>query len=1216
MYLQALEIVGFKSFANKTRLVFEPGITAIVGPNGCGKSNVSDAIRWVLGEQRPTALRGSAMTDVIFNGTDSRKPLGMTEVSVTFADCEKQLGTEYNEVTITRRVFRSGEGQYFINRTPCRLRDIQRLFMDTGVGTSSYSVMAQGQIDAVLSSRPEDRRAIFEEASGITRFRADRKEAMRKLDQTDANLMRLGDVIRELHRQIGSLQRQAGKARRYKELQADLRKYDLYVTIERIKELDAKANSLIDKHDSIVALVRDLTDQVEAGEEANAAAREQVMELERQIGVAMEASMQAQGRRNQVVESIRINEQRILEYKRWHERDNSEISETRATRGIQQERIEQLAEQLEEIEGKLAAAEDVLTAARANFDEKRSASEATRNELQRLRNESVDLERTHARLQNELTEVQAAERENILKRERLASELESAKSNIASLEDRLDTVSGELETLNAMVDANGDAVSSDQSAISSINAQIQQLQQARASLQADIAVHEARIQFLTDAASSDADTPNGNRQLAAENNPLGLESGAVLGSLAERLSAPAEYRTALEASLRAWLDTIVVKDMAVAKQAIAAILASDAPASTRVVALAGANNNQISGETLPRLLECITCTPDFKPVAERLLGNVLVVADVAELPAELNPAAIYVTKNGAVFRGNGLAELWVPDSSASNPLARHMQIEDETKLLDELRDQFDTLLNELDDCEAKRTQVEKQLGEHRALLEQSSRAAAQKEGEERTIERDLASARARYTQVDSELKALGAAVENGSSRSKELAERINSMAESRTRIADAVAAFSTNVHEAEEKFLEAQSALTDARLAHASITQQNDNLKSQYNTGMMRLTDLDRLIEGRLAGLKAYDDSIAKLTAENQQNTDALDVLEEDVNAKNVKVTELRSERTTHQTALDQAERILHNTRVELSKTEGERNQLEVSIAEQSLRKQNIYDRLMIDWHLTPEQLVAEPPADWGEENPPDLATAEALIKDLRQKMDELGPVNLVAIEEYQEIEERHAFLVAQEADLTSAKAKLIDLIKEIDQKSTEMFKDTFEKANVNFQTMFTRLFNGGTAQLSLLDGEDILECGIDIVARPPGKKPLSVSQLSGGERTMTAVALLFAIYMIKPSPFALLDELDAALDDSNIGRFVGALKDFLELSQFLIITHNQHTIAGADIVYGVTQEEKGISKIISMRLKRIGVQELQEEELPEVAAPPPPSKRKMKRYEKLGEEE
>ena len=224
MYLQALEIVGFKSFANKTRLVFEPGITAIVGPNGCGKSNVSDAIRWVLGEQRPTALRGSAMTDVIFNGTDSRKPLGMTEVSVTFADCEKQLGTEYNEVTITRRVFRSGEGQYFINRTPCRLRDIQRLFMDTGVGTSSYSVMAQGQIDAVLSSRPEDRRAIFEEASGITRFRADRKEAMRKLDQTDANLMRLGDVIRELHRQIGSLQRQAGKARRYKELQADLHK--------------------------------------------------------------------------------------------------------------------------------------------------------------------------------------------------------------------------------------------------------------------------------------------------------------------------------------------------------------------------------------------------------------------------------------------------------------------------------------------------------------------------------------------------------------------------------------------------------------------------------------------------------------------------------------------------------------------------------------------------------------------------------------------------------------------------------------------------------------------------------------------------------------------------------------------------------------------------------------------------------------------------------
>ncbi len=1214
MYLQALEIVGFKSFANKTRLVFEPGITAIVGPNGCGKSNVSDAIRWVLGEQRPTALRGSAMTDVIFNGTDSRKPLGMTEVSVTFADCEKQLGTEYNEVTITRRVFRSGEGQYFINRTPCRLRDIQRLFMDTGVGTSSYSVMAQGQIDAVLSSRPEDRRAIFEEASGITRFRADRKEAMRKLDQTEANLMRLGDVIRELHRQIGSLQRQAGKARRYKELQTDLRKYDLYVTIERIKELDAKANELIDKHDSIIAQVRDLTDQVEAGEEANAAAREEVMELERKIGVAMEASMQAQGRRNQVVESIRINEQRILEYKQWKERDNAEIAETRATRAIQEERIEQLAEQLEEIESKLSVAENALTQARAKFDERRSASEAARNELQRLRNESVDLERTHARLQNELTEVQATERENILKRERLSSELQSAKANISQLEERLDVVGGELETLNAMVDSNNDAVSQDQAIISKTNAQLQQLQQSRASLQADIAVHEARIQFLSEAGSSDADTPSGNRLLTAVENPLGLENGSVLGSLAERLSAPTEYRLALEAALRSWLDTIVVKDISAAKQAISSVLSSNEPATTRVVALDSCPVNSIQGETLPRLLDCITCAPDFKAAAENLLGNAFVVEDVASLPIELKSGAVYVTKTGAVFRGNGLAELWVPDAAASNPLSRHMQIEDETALLDELRDQFDTLLNEVDAVEDKRSTAEKQLGEHRALLEQSTRAAAQKEGEERTIERDLAAARARYSQVDAELKALGAAVENGSSRSKELVERINSMAESRTRIADAVAAYSTTVHETEEQFLEAQSELTDARLAHASITQQNDNIKSQYNTGMMRLTDLDRLIEGRQSGLKAYDDSIAKLSNENEQNTSALDVLEEDVEAKNRSVVELRAERTTRQTSLDQAERVLHNTRAELTKTESERNQLEVAIAEKSLRKQNIYDRLMIDWHLTPEQLVAEPPADWGDEGAPDLSTAEAFIKELRQKMDELGPVNLVAIEEYQEIEERHTFLVAQEADLTSAKAKLIDLIKEIDQKSTEMFKETFEKANENFQTMFTRLFNGGTAQLSLLDGEDILECGIDILARPPGKKPLSVSQLSGGERTMTAVALLFAIYMIKPSPFALLDELDAALDDSNIGRFVGVLKDFLELSQFLIITHNQHTIAGADIVYGVTQEEKGISKIISMRLKRIGVEELREEELPEVSAPPPPSKRKMKRYENLDE--
>ena len=559
MYLQALEINGFKSFAKKTRLVFEPGITAIVGPNGCGKSNVSDAIRWVLGEQRASALRGGAMTDVIFNGTDDFKPLGMAEVSITFADCEKELGVEFNEVTVTRRVFRTGEGQYFINRNACRLRDIQRLFMDTGIGTTSYSVMAQGQIDAILSSRPEDRRAIFEEASGITRFRADRREALRKLDATDQNLARVTDVIAELRRQIASLQRQASRARRYKELQADLRKYDLHLASIRIRALTERGQALVKAFESAREQGEKLREGVEEAEKALSALRAEADEAEQAISAAVEEAAAAHNARAKADETLRAGDERLRENAAWKARDEEESARTAAVRDDQAKLGETIAAKIEELSAATAEAETALEAARARFDSLHGDSDEARTALQRLRDQSVELERANARLQNELSEAESADREAILRNERLVAEEARLAESDRELSARLDDVSGEVETLQGMAEANADAVSAAERRLSDGRAALAEAQAARASVRADTAACEARLKVLEEAGKSKDGLPAGAAALLDPGNPLGVPAGAVAGPLADAFSAPKDVRTALQAVLRAWLDAVAVR---------------------------------------------------------------------------------------------------------------------------------------------------------------------------------------------------------------------------------------------------------------------------------------------------------------------------------------------------------------------------------------------------------------------------------------------------------------------------------------------------------------------------------------------------------------------------------------------------------------------------------------------------------------------------------
>ena len=917
MYLKQLDIIGFKSFADKTRLTFDPGLIAIVGPNGCGKSNVSDSIRWVLGEQKPTALRCSKLSDVVFNGTDTRKPLGLAEVSITFADGEKELGTDYHEVTITRRVYRDGSGEYFINKQPSRLKDVQHLFMGTGIGTSSYSVMAQGQIDAILSSKPEDRRAVFEEAAGITKFKSDRKEALRKIEQTEQNLLREADVLREMKRQIASLQRQVGKAQKYKELRDELRGLDIYVSKRKIHDYDQELEQNATNRNEIDKAIAEAQEIVTEAEQTSQQLHADIHALEERLQTLASQQAAAESAYQRAHEVIGVNATRIEEYKQFADRDRAEIEGTR--RALEDVRMqgESLEQKTQLLTDSLAAAKDSLAAAEDQFRASQARMDELRLAVQNARTESVQCDRK-------------------------AAEMQEAYMKAKLLRDQ-------------------SAMDSEECVIASLR-----------------------------------EVPEGKM----------------------------------------------------------------------------------------RLIDCFEVDDASRIFAEEKLGALA-------LAEEGN-----VLKTGLAIRG-GKLEIRVPQSAVEAGTENAEGVQS----LDDMQQELSAVVSKRDSL---------------------TNFIADKQEELRLLE-------------------------------------ISSVQESQQ--------------------------LTERRIAASQMEQELSFVGQQNDTARQRREELERAIAGREEGIRGYEDSIARLTEESGDLLDQLDELKEHAASFVGLMQDEREKRDDMMRRIAVADQSVAEKRASLDQARDFRGKLEVQAAESTMRRQNIYEHLQDEYGLFADAVMREPDPEWKDGVVPQMSDLEYKVGRLQTQIAELGPVNMVAIDECQELEERYAREKAQEEDLLAAKAQLLELINNLNDTSGGMFRTTFETANKNFQTMFTRLFGGGEARLVLLENEeDPLECGIDIIARPPGKRPQSVTLLSGGERTMTAVALLFSIFMIKPAPFCMLDELDAALDDANIGRFVDQLKEFLQQSQFLIITHNQHTIAGSDLVYGVSQQEKGVSRVISMKLSDLGV--------------------------------
>ncbi|MBE6381400.1 MAG: hypothetical protein E7049_00060 [Lentisphaerae bacterium] len=1097
MYLKQLDVVGFKSFADKTRLTFDPGLIAIVGPNGCGKSNVSDAIRWVLGEQRPTALRCSKLVDVVFNGTDTRKPLGLAEVSITFADCEKELGTDYHEVTITRRVYRDGSGEYLINKQPSRLKDVQHLFMGTGIGTSSYSVMAQGQIDAILSSKPEDRRAVFEEAAGITKFKADRKEALRKIEQTDQNLLREADVLREMKRQIGSLQRQVGKAQKYKELRDALRGIDIYVSKNRIHDFDDILEMNAKNRNETEKAIAEASDVVAEAEAEQQRLHAEIHELEERIQSLAVEEAAAEGAYSRAHEVISVNAQRIAEYKSFAERDGREIADTRRQLEEIKMQAESLAQKTRLLEDGLATAQQALDEAEKEFRESQQRIDTLRTEVQQARTESVQCDRRAASIRDEIARMEAAAREAIIRCERLVSDEARLRETSEAAERSLAEITARADAARELEASCAEAHAAAKSELEELRRQIEEARENLGSMQSEAAAREAQLEMM--------------------------------------------------------------KDEAKAKIVLEGILEST-DGDVRVVAVETGREGATVAEG-ERLVDHLPLGEEQRPLAEDLLGDVVLVG--------------------------GAKGSWSLSASVASASGKRSPITDAEMSLGELRERIDAAREVLATGADRVSELQSRLAESESRLSEARRAAAQAEGEESMVRRDAESAKARLAAVAAELEKAKRESADDTEKRAALANELDETIARRDALMDSVGDKQEELQGLETENVRQSQHLTERRIAASQMEQELSFVGRQGESVADRREELERAIEGRASGIKGYEESIARLTAESGDLLASLDELKARAVELHDKMNEERGNRAVIIEKISVADRAVAQKRASLDQARDFRGKLEVQAAEATMRRQNIYDHLQDEYGLFADAVLREPDPEWKNGVVPPMDELEARVGKLQGEIAALGPVNMVAIDECRELEERYAREKAQEEDLLAAKTQILELINNLNTTSGDMFRTTFEQANKNFQTMFTKLFGGGEARLVLLENEeDPLECGIDIIARPPGKRPQSVTLLSGGERTMTAVALLFSIFMIKPAPFCMLDELDAALDDANIGRFVEQLKEFLAQSQFLIITHNQHTIAGSDLVYGVSQQEKGVSRIISMKLADLGVKE------------------------------
>jgi chromosome segregation protein len=1174
MKIKRLEISGFKSFADKVVLDFQQGVTGVVGPNGCGKSNIVDAIRWCMGEQSAKNLRGKAMEDVIFLGSENRKPLGMAEVSLVFSTEDGRSPAKYlefNEIQLTRRLYRDGESEYLINKTPCRLLDISELFMDTGVGTKAYSIIEQGKIGQILHSRPEERRQLIEEAAGVTKYKNRKQLALKKIDATRQNLLRLSDVLGEIKRQLNGLQRQAKKAERFREFRDELREIDLLFTLHQSIDLQARQSKAEQDLAGLNQKMQDVTNASSLADQQVELQRLALVDAEKALTLQQEAVFKGRSESASCESGLAY---RRKERDTVHERlarleaDLATLSEQRVAVRSELSRLQQ---QQESTGSDLIASGARLDALQETQKEQEQVFEELSISIEALRRElfSAKGEAAHCRTRQETAQkrlITVAERlvRHSQEQANLTVALKENTKNRALCAANLIQLNQEQQSIKTEVEL---LIKQEQT----LKQQLPELEQRAQSKRDELSQNRSRLTSLQELEAQFAGYGQGVRLLMTE-SPLRARLG---GLLADTLVVPEEYETAVEAVLAERLQSILCEqkqDLLESLQYLHHQSAGRAQLALPQTDTAAPQN--VSGAR--PLLSLIDVTEKAAAQVRRILVSVQLVDSLesALVLSDLHTELTFVTMSGDVVASDGTVTGGRSESQQTGIIHKKREIRS-------LQESVETLAIELAAYEQERDQI---------------RAALQ------TVDHTLQTSRGNLHQMDLTLAGLAKDLQQFDAEATRLNERQSLLAfeqatleeeqtglqaeqksatagheEAELRAAALEQKSRTQLSEQEERrrlLASAREAVTAQRVLVATLREQGE----AYQRALSTLTDQVHDLDSR----------ITTATADQLQGHDDLQRLELELTAEELRLKALLEEqlkqdallqavRQQHEISTGQLASVEHEARLRRDEREALRqSHTELSLLSSSLIMQHEHlERALHDRHRLKLVEIQE---RLGERQL-DEVTARMRQVELERLVDELGEVNLMAIEEYVGMEQRYDFLATQKTDLEESLHDLQQAIQRINRTTRQRFLEAFTLINEKFQEVFPRLFCGGRAELKLTDEQDLLETGIDIIVQPPGKKLANVMLLSGGEKALTAVALIFSIFLIKPTPFCLLDEVDAPLDDANIGRFNEMVREMSAISQFIIITHNKATMAVADTLYGITMEEPGASRLVSVRL-------------------------------------
>ena len=1181
MYLKRLEMQGFKSFADKTVLEFMPGITSVIGPNGSGKSNIVDAIRWILGEQSMKSLRGTKSQDIIFAGTQNRKSLGFAECSLVFDNEDGALPIEYTEVTVTRKLFRSGETGYFINKVPCRLKDVLELFMDTGIGKDGYSIIGQGKIDEILSNKSEDRRHIFEEAAGIVKYRTRKQESEKKLESTKINLLRINDILTEIEANLEPLKLQADKAKKYLNLKEELKSIEIGLFIFNIEKYKETLKQVIEDEEILKANCNDEEGRLERVKNLKEELKNQIDEITLKIEQMSNLGFESKKEIEMLNSDINVANTRITNNLENKERFENEIEELN-------KRLTELAEEIKQKEEK----KDNLKNNKEKFEKELEEKQKELDKLtKKLSSKELEIEE-HKKKVEENTDkkyelasyinAQDIQVENLEKRQRqINQEIQNNISDLDSTRLTKEEVSKEFYDIQLKKNKVTEELQTIAKKKEEASNKIKSFETSINTLASEIRIKESRLKFLVETEKEKEGYVKSVKSLLKDCENIKDLGKGMHGVLANIIEVPKEYETAIEMCLGMSLQNIVTETEEDAKKLVEHLRKNNLGRASflPISSVKGKKLEKIKGKeqgVIGIASDLVKHNKKYEQIVLNLLGRTVIVdnMDTAIKVAKNNSYTFrIITLDGDLINPSGAITGGSVAKKTVNILGRGREIENLEK---EIKKEKEKLAKLEEEKQAYESSIEDTLELAMSLeksLQEIEIEYATKKQKLDSIESEIQKIEARLEKLKKETADLDINKENCKKEKENSIEKTKELTEEIEKLNKVITEFAETNKDNQKYIDDLNFDITNLKISVSSFDESEASIEEIVERINLETENTNKSIENKKNQVEQITQENEELKVSIEETNNKIAEIKQDVENSGSKVDELKQERIEKNKKLEAQEKeitdkfhVIEDLKAQIVKIDVKKTKLEEDI-------NAIINKMWEEYELTPNNV--------GEVKKPDnVQKTQRQVNNLRTDIKELGSVNVDSIEEYKNLKERYEFMSTQRFDLEETMAKLRKIISDMTTIMKQQFKEQFEIINKNFSEVFKELFGGGQASLSLADEDNILECGIDITVQPPGKKLQNMMLLSGGEKAFTAIALLFAILKINPAPFCVLDEIEAALDDVNVFRYADYLKKFAKETQFLVITHRKGSMEAADTVYGVTMEENGISKLLSMKLK------------------------------------